>query len=251
MNVINKVFALVEAIAVNAPKPSTPLELALKLGINRATCSRLLKTLLDEGYIIRYSRRQGYLPGPKIVTLYNMAAFQERLLEKARPVINRCASTLKNSVLLAQIHGDKRYVLYHKNGNVNIQIALNYLSFNDIFSTATGLLLASHLSRDEQKTLHRAQKAVGGEFFEATASCSDALAELDKIRRDDFFACQKGNQWIYAFPIYENGSFTAALGISIPRGEYTATYDKKIRRVMHQAAEEISSELSAVVHTIG
>ncbi len=251
IKVVDKIFAVLEAIVMSAPRPSTPQALALRLNINRATCSRLLKILLDSGYIIRYSRKMGYLPGPKILTLSNMAAFEEHLLSKVRPVIDRCSKNLKNSVLISRIYDGQRYVLYHQNGNPDVRIVFTGLSCNDIFSTATGLMLAAHLDKNGQIALHRSQQQSGAEFFDFTADVSDALALLDKIRADKFFACEKNtSQWIYACPVYENGKFTAALGISIPRSEYTAAYDKKIRRVMHEAAQEISSELSTL-HIIG
>lgn len=252
VKVMDKTFAILEGIVQSSPRPSTPLELAERIGINHATCSRLLKGLLDSGYIIRHSRRQGYLPSPRILTLNNMAAFQEHLLSKARPEIDHCAAFLKNSVLIAQLYGGKRYVLYHRNGNPRVLIHLEKLCFDDIFRTATGLLLAAHLPDPERRKLFREQQELRAGFFNALRGEKDAMRYLDSVLEKDCVFCSKDdeNQWIYAWPIYENGTFRAALGLSIPRPEYSASYHRKICKTLKETAEKISAELS-VLHSIG
>ncbi len=247
IKVVDKIFAVLEAIAANSPEPSAPQMLAEQLGINRTTCSRLLKELLDAGYIIRCSRKQGYLPGPRILTLSNISSFQERLLEKARPVVDRCAYELKNSVLISYLHDGNRYVLYHRNGNPGVEVILKGLCYDDIFYTAAGLLLVSHLPEPEQRALHKAKKAAGAGFFPSAEREEDAIRLLKKIREEDFFIVEKnGKQRIYAYPVYENGVFIAVIGICIPANEYSVVYNKKILRTMKKASEEITLELSAL-----
>ena len=50
-NVIDKTFAILEQIVISSPAPMLPTQLADELGLNRATCSRLLKQLMEMGYI--------------------------------------------------------------------------------------------------------------------------------------------------------------------------------------------------------
>ena len=114
-NVIDKTFAILERLVSSSPDPMLPTQLADELGLNRATCSRLLKQLLDMGYILKVSRQQGYIAGPKILTMNNIARFQENYLKYAIPVIDHCAEELQASILTAQIYNGERYILYHKN----------------------------------------------------------------------------------------------------------------------------------------
>ena len=44
-NVIDKAFGILEEIISSSPEPCLPTPLAEKLGLNRATCSRILKQL--------------------------------------------------------------------------------------------------------------------------------------------------------------------------------------------------------------
>ncbi|OQA81873.1 MAG: Pectin degradation repressor protein KdgR [Lentisphaerae bacterium ADurb.Bin242] len=250
IKVMDKTFAILEEIVISSPEPLPPLELSRRLRLNRATCSRLLKLLLDSGYILQVSRQKGYVPGPKILTLSNMAAFRKNLLAVARPVIDRCAEALQNSVQIAQLYNGKRYILYYRNCNPRRVIRLDRLSFDDLFFTATGLMLVAHREPGERMELFRRLKAEGKPFFEEFKNGKTIQKKLDSICGSEFFECRKGIQWIYAFPVFENGVFTATLGVSIPFSEYNDSYRRKIVKLMKEASREISLGVSTL-HSIG
>ena len=242
--VIDKTFSILEEIVRNAPHPVSPTELADMLEINRATCSRLLKVLLDGGYILKVSRQRGYVPGPKILTLSNMAGFQTELLEKSKPQVDRCAEELKKLVLIAQLYGDKRYIIYHRNCDPDQTIRLSCLAFDDLFSTATGLLLLAYCTPEEQKRCFLEQMECGGEFFPEFTNWEYARKKLEEIRSQGYCECAKEWQWIYAYPIFRKGRFCAAFGVSILKSEYTPEYDRQVRALLKKAAGMISNSLS-------
>ena len=90
-NVIEKSFSILERIAGSAPEPLVPSVLAKELDLNRATCSRLLKQLTDMGYLLKVSRLQGYVAGPKLLTLNNIAGFERELLKARRETETVCS----------------------------------------------------------------------------------------------------------------------------------------------------------------
>ena len=242
--VLDKTFGILEAIVKRAPRPVSPMELAEELELNRTTCSRLLKVLLDGGYILKVSRQLGYVPGPKILSMSNMAGFENDLLEKSRPVVNRCAEELKKLVLIAQLYGGKRYIIYHKNCDPCQAIRLEQLAFDDLFATATGLLLLAYSTPAEQKRCFQEQQEIGGEFFPEFSDWEYTKKKLEEIRKQGFFECEKLWQWIYAYPIFRKGQFCAAFGVSILKSEYTPEYNKAVRSYLSEAAQSISNSLS-------
>ena len=244
VNAIDKCFSILEQIVSLAPEPCLPSPLADKLNLNRATCSRLLKQLTDMGYLMKVSRLQGYVPGPKLLTLNNIAGFEQNLLNAARPVIDRSAEVLGCSVLLAKLYGRKRYVLYHRNCAAELNIRISQPCYNDIFCTATGLLLASHLPVEEILACWQEQKKVGAEILPEYRVKKNLIGQLAKISERGYFECGKGFQWIYAYPVFRNGAFYAALGASIHRSKHNQVYHRKICKVLKQAADEISRSLS-------
>ena len=49
---------------------------------------------------------------------------------------------------------------------------------------------------------------------------------------------------IFAVPVVVNGDLVATLGCNIPAAKYTATYSKKVLKILIGAAAELSSALS-------
>lgn len=243
-NVIDKAFGILEEIVSASPDPCLPSPLAEKLGLNRATCSRLLKQLTDTGYLLKVSRRQGYVPGPKLLALHNIAGFERELLDASCPVIDRCAETLNGSVLLARLYGGKRYVLYHRNCSPDLHIRIDRPCYNDLFCTATGLLLTSHLSGEEALKCLREQKTLGAEIMPEYQSEKTLVRKMHEISGRDCLEFGKGIQWIYACPVFRNGAFYAALGASIRRDRHNAVCGRKISNVLKRSAQEISRSLS-------
>ncbi len=249
-NVIDKTFAILEQIVMASPSPMLPTQLAEKLNLNRATCSRLLKQLMDMGYILKVSRQQGYIAGPKLLTMNNIANFQQTFLGIAMPVIDRCAEELQTSVLTAQIYYGKRYVLYHKNCNSDLDIRITRPSYDDIFETATGLLLIASRSGEERIACFRQAKKSDSAFLPGFGNEKTLNQQLDQVIKDGFLISEKEFQWIYAYPVLRDGACIAALGASITKEQYTAAYHKKICKIMKAAAEEISRKLTPK-YTIG
>lgn len=243
VNVLEKAFGILEAVVASTPEPMVPARLAAELDLNRATCSRLLKQLMESGYIVKVSRQQGYAAGPKLLTLNNAARFEHDLLAAAVPVIDRCAEALKCSVLLAQLHQRKRYVLYHRNCS-QLDIRISRPCYDDIFSTATGLVLIAHSEAEEQIACLREQKAARCRIFPGFGSEKTLKTQLRTIAGTEGFDCEAGRQWIYAFPVFRDDRFCAALGASIPRDEHTPAFHRQVRKVLDHAAREISSSLT-------
>lgn len=243
-NVINKTFSILEQVVISSPAPMLPAQLAEKLNLNRATCSRLLKQLLDMGYILKVSRQQGYVPGPKLLTMNNIARFQQDFLNQAVPVIDRCAEELQTSVLTAQLYHGKRYVLYHKNCNRELDIRITQPCYDDIFETATGLLLIANCSEEERFSCFRREKKAGGAFLSGFGNEKTLNGNLDKVKEAGFLVCEKEFQWIYAYPVLRDDVFFAALGASITKEQYSAAYHKRVCKIMKAASEEISRKLT-------
>lgn len=250
VNVIDKAFLILERIAVSAPVPMLPTQIADELNLNRATCSRLLKQLMDMGYLLKVSRQQGYVPGPKFLTMGNLARFQQDFLMIAGPVIDRCAEDLQASVLTAQLYHGKRYVLYHKNLSPELDIRITQPCFDDIFETATGVLLIAHSSAEEQIRCFRDCKRTEHDTLSGFSTEQEMMETLDQVVKQGFVFSKKQYQWVYAYPISRNGAVFAALGASIGVEQHSVSAHERICRVLQDSAAEISRKLTPK-YTIG
>lgn len=249
IKVLDKSFAILEEIIASTPQPLGPLALAKKLGLNRTTCSRILRMLLEAGYIVQVSRQAGYAAGPRIVTLNNMAQYQSRLLTRAIPVVDQLAETVGDSVLISQVCRGKRYVLYHRNCNPAREVRLDRPAYDDLYSTATGVVEMAHLPREEALSLYDAAPPENDRLpeFRTREAAADALAN---IRKQGGYHVVCHRQGILAVPLFANRRYLAALGCSMPESSYTPEHAQNVWDLLRHAASELSDALS-VTNTTG
>ena len=246
IKVLDKTFGILEEIVKATPHPVGPLALANRLGLNRATCSRILKMLLDAGYILKISRQAGYVAGPRILTLANMAGFQSELLRRAVPVVDRTAEATSGAVLLSQVYAGERYVLYLKNRIPDRIIKLAELSFDDVFNTATGVVEAAYLPEEEQRALFDAVDGRDNRVLPDFRDRAKLAAVFASIRREKLYHCLKGELGIFAAPVFSGRRFVAALGCSITRERYAGACIAETAETLGSAAAELSAALSSI-----
>ena len=248
VNAIDKSFLILEKIA-SSELPLTPAQIADELQLNRATCSRILKQLLDMGYAVKVSRQQGYAPGPKLHTMGMICRYSSELLKCAIPVIDRCAAELQSSVLLSKLSGGRRYILYHRNCNPDLHVNISRPCYNDIFGTATGLLLAAYCSKSERMECFKIQQQCGGTFIKEFSNAETLNDMLDKIRQQGYVEMDRGYQWLYAYPVKSGNHIDTAVGMSMLNSQHTPELHRKICRVLAGAAQEIShySEMKFII----
>lgn len=249
VNAIEKAFIILEKIASCGSAALTPAQIADELQLNRATCSRILKQLLDMGYVIKVSRRQGYAAGPRLRTMGNICNYSSQLLKYAIPLVDRCAMELQGSVLISQLCNGRRYVIYHRNCDPEQNITITYPCYDDIFVTATGLLLTAYCSKSERKRCFELQKKYGGIFMDDFSSFEKLNTELDRIRQQGHVEMVRAAQCIYAYPIKCNDQCDTVIGMSILRSRYTAALNAKICRMLEAAVQELShySEMKFII----
>ena len=245
IKVLDKTFSILEEIVRATPHPVSPLEVAERLGLNRATCSRIIKMLLDSGYVIQISRQAGYVAGPRILTLGNMAAFQSVLMKAAVPVIDRTAETLEDSAMISQVWHGERYVLYLTNRNRRKNIRLNHLSYPDIYNTASGAVEMAYRTPEDAMQLYDNMPDSARHWLLPEFQKRDQiLRELGKIRKNGFYHSPRGEIGIFAFPVFSNRRFLASVGCAVDISKYTEEKIPLILSTGKNAAKEISGALS-------
>lgn len=250
IKVLDKIFQVLEVVAAESPNPVTPMQIALKLGMNRPTCSRILGELTERGYLMRVSRQTGYTIGPRSYTFSKMVKYKPSFLDKAIPYVKNCARTLAQSVLICERRDVERYVLHHSNFSpLNIRIA--QLSYTDLLDTATGMVLLSAASRREQERIFEEYRRKGAYMFPEFESFESVVAELERIRRERLYVRDKYRtlQWIAAVPVTKNGVTVAALGVSALSADASMPDRARMVDEIKKTAMLISNELSTIETT--
>lgn len=243
IKVIDKTLKVLETIVSASPCAVTPKKLAQTLDLTVSTVSHILKMLLESGYILQISRQEGYVAGPKLAVLGNIADFEGKLLAAGKPLVDHIAENIQDTVLISRVYGNLRYVLYLKNGNPAREIRVQRAGTRDLFWTATGLAEMAYRPWQEVLTLYRAYPA---KECLPDAADEEALQKLlSRIRKEGFYTTRKRDMGIFAVPVLVDGNFVAALGCNIPASRYTVQHIKKVLKILIGAAAELSSALSA------
>lgn len=242
IKVLDKSFAILETVIIASPQPVRVSELAARFSINAATCTRILRQLLDAGYVHQVSRQSGYTAGPRALAFAQQVVYQQRLLDAARPILEEVSAAEHASLLLCERRGAERYILCHVNGCEQLDIRLNALAWRDLFDTATGLMLTAIASDAERRTLIA---AYGPEAYRLIPAERLPLS-LQEIRVAGGFTTARGNQGIAACVVNCNHLPVAVLGGSLPVAEYLRRGGVQWLNVLRQAAGRISQRISYI-----
>jgi len=247
IKVLDKAFGILEEVVTASPEPVTLAFLADKLQLNKPTCSRIIKELVEAGYLAQVSRQSGYVAGPRAFALGMHTAYEEELREAAAEPLLNCARELGQSVLLAVLYQGVRYILLHHNFNSKMKINLNQLAYNDAFDTATGLVLLAYASDKEFRQARELQPRSGSHLNVNTER--QACDVFERIRREKMFvyAGPEHSFAIISCPVFRDGNFVAALGMSAPHNEFVEdAVCRRMCRMVSDTAAEITRKLSGV-----
>lgn len=248
IKVLDKTFGVLEAVVLASPEPVGLANLAEKLQINKATCSRIIRELVDAGYLQQISRQAGYIAGPRVQAIGMRVGQGNRLIETATPIVYACANRTGQSVLLSTLNQGQRYILIHHNCNPTMRINLSQLSFDDAYVTATGLVLLAYATAEELEMATRLNPPDNSQLLKDAKQSMLTSEFLAKIKAEGRMVYTGPGHYlsIVAFPVFSNGRFVAALGMSAPNTDFR----EDMVKMVEDAANEITAGLSAI-HSLG
>lgn len=242
IKVLDKTFAMMESLALASPGAVRLSELALRHGINRATCSRIMKELCDLGYARQLSRMDGYTIGPRLHGLAGRAIYRPALVNGARPLIDTTARRMRASILLAERCGSYRYILHHRCCNPALNVVFDELAFNDLAETATGVMMLAHSSKEVlQEVLSHC--VVSERLLLRPGEDSANTALLAEISSQGYIVHLFPDQLVMALPLSIGEAGTLALGCSVPSREDSPTRREELLTALQSLTQELVAAL--------
>jgi IclR family acetate operon transcriptional repressor len=105
---VSRALELLDVLGESAPEGVRGQDVARRLGVDPATVSRLLGTLVERGYATRTSDRR-YTVGPRSLRL--ATAWIDNVLQRAAPVLSRIHEIGGDTVYLCQLLGNQAVVV--------------------------------------------------------------------------------------------------------------------------------------------
>lgn len=238
---LDRAFAILEAMA-DAGGVIGLSRLSTDSGLPLATIHRLVRTLVDLGYVRQEPSRQ-YSLGPRLMRLADSST--KRLGTLAHPYMSRVVDALGESVNLAVLDGEE--IVYV----AQVQPSQNFMRmFTEVgrrakpHTTAVGkAMLAAEADQDVLDLLKRTGMVRRTQH--TITDPDEFLADLQRVR-DQGFAVDDGEQELgvrcvaVAVP---DAPRAMALSMSGPLTRMSDDVVAKAAPILHEAAEQISAEL--------
>lgn len=205
MKSLQKTFDLLEYVFLQNGASVTPSEAAEALEINLVTATRILGSLVQRGYLIKVSRKDGYAPGPMIMSLGTRRNSFQRLARAARQPIKELSNQLNRQVNLSVLNENRRVMLcFQLNGNYTEP--WNKFFFNTHYYTGTGRCLLAALDF-----------ATARKLTDEVVTPEELKQELSAIASRGYARFEAENEVVIGHLIQVPGLPAAALGFGVAR----------------------------------
>jgi len=224
------------------PGPRGVSELGRALELPKSTAHRLLASLSRHGLVERDALGR-YRPGIALVALGLGVLEREPLVEASRPVLERTAESLGETIFLSGARAGRLYVLDKQEGTGFLRAAPRVGSEIPAHATAIGKLYLAYAPgelRRPDEPLHR--------FTSATLVDPHKLArEMELVRASGVAVMH--DEWIpglsgVAAPIRLGERLFGAIALAAPTSHFSPATERAFRDGVLAAATEIETRVS-------
>ncbi len=181
---VKNALRLLKCFTVKTPEKRLT-ELANELDLGKSTTSRLLSTLLSEGFVFQDPITHRYRLGQRIVSLYHVMVMSYMdLAEVASPLIERLARETSEALRVAVLEENEVSYIFQKDGSRKEDIVTNVGARTPVHCTSSGKML---LAFQEELALNRILDRPLIKYTSSTLIDPSALKEqLTRIRQQEY-----------------------------------------------------------------
>ena len=241
-----KVLNLLLAFSASSIEMGTT-ELSLKLGMHKSTASRLIKTLVNSGFLQKNPSTKKYLLGSSAYRMGSAAArtLNTRLLAVAHPHLYNLAQKTGESVALEMVSGINIILAAHVEGPSHLRFNFQQGEVVPINVAAGAKAILAFSSADFIESCLQGEFE---QFNERTIVSKEQYRKLLKKVRAEGISYDRGERYVdihaMAVPvIYPDGSPRAAVLIAGPASRLTDPFLKATAPALKEAAKNISRSL--------
>ena len=242
---IKKATKILNVISEGKNLPVSLMRISTETGINKATCSHIISTLVEEGYLKKISHSAGYVIGPGIFSLSRFGRYKDDLVSICHPVMKWLQSKTQATVILAVIEGNHKYTIdYLDPQKIFFSRQLNIMP-DDIFRTATGKIILANMPLKDSYEICRKEF---GDNYESVQIIQDELAKINKKGIVKTYQEQDNHNILgYGAAIFKYSNCVGAIGVAVScfPEEYkdNSIEEENLKTNLLKARDEISRRL--------
>ncbi len=248
---VQKAIKILTVISEQRGEPVPLWKISERTGICKPSCSHIIETLLNEGFLVRISSSKGYVLGPDAYCLCSFDKYGSELIHTSRPVMQYLYKTLGHCVVLAVIEGGTKYIIDYIDDGQFFE-KKSQIRRDDIYRTATGRVILENMRQDEIAAIWDKYGVPSLDEWAEIRSledlfkyCGSADGDVRVVRSVD--EAENVNLG-YAVAIKGKVKCAGAIGIAvkIPKGEekgFVAGEEETIKSLLRKASHLISKKL--------
>ena len=244
IQVIHRALDILELLG-SQPERTFPLgEIAQLLELHRATCSNILKTLVQRGYVERLPARGGYQLGSLASPWQGLAGHDRELSTLAKPILHALSLQLNETSLLGVIRGTRRVTLECAASDRDLQVRSRQV--RSVYETASGRLLLAYLPAEQQEAFLDRVGLPDESVWAKVKSARDLEQALAGIRRKKLARSDSAEHVVgLAVPVWREDRVVASVSVYLPEVRFTSDRREEIISALRDAGEEITRQLDA------
>ena len=245
IQVLNRALGILDFLSRNPQTEYSLATIAEALSLDKGTCTRILKTLLEKGYVQQDAPRGKYRMGYKFYHLIGSPVENEELTKVAREDIDALGRQFNETALLAVVRNDRRVVLYSTVPDRNMMIRTK--QEGNVYAFCAGrVVIANYTQSQLEKLLIRLGLPSEEEWPEIYRSGNpeqNLINALVQIKNNGYDILDDRHGITgFAAPIFKNGHVAGCVGIFLPNdrlGDRT-----RILSALLSCAQTVNQKLS-------
>ncbi|HYF12498.1 MAG TPA: IclR family transcriptional regulator [Actinomycetota bacterium] len=243
---VNRALSALELVADAGELGVT--ELGRRLGVHKATASRLAATLADRGLLERDQQTDRYRLGFGLVRLAGAAMARLDLVSSARAAMDDLAERTHETVTIGVLSGDDVVSVGQVTGTRSI-VSVSWVGKRTpLHTTSTGKVLLAFM--DEEERDRRLAGPLEGATSRSVTSADALRTQLDEVRRRGYAQTLEELEvglTAVAAPVRQgDGKVLAALSVSGPSFRLRPVDLPRVGQQTIEAADAISRRLGFV-----
>lgn len=230
---VERVFSIIEQMC--REEESSVTGLALATGLNKTTVFRFLNTLVGMGYVVKNDKTDMYSLTLKFLRISSKKLASYDIQKQMHSTLQRLSGECSETVHLVERNGNRVvYIDKFESDTNSVRMVSRIGKSLDIFTTAVGKAMLSHLSNVEIKNLwneFQHKKKTPHTITELEVF----MKEIDSIRECGYAVDNEENELevrCVAVAIPDaNGEYRYAISVSAPKNRMT---DEKVDFVSEQ-----------------
>lgn len=243
IQVLERASEILEYLAANRGRNIPLGEISSSLGIHKATCANILKTMKQLGLIQQEDYRSGYTIGDRIYTLAGVSSGRtdRSLIRAVKPIMDSLCKEINENLMLTVIHGTKRIHIYKAQAENDIEAKV--VDEMDPWPATTAKVIVAHYDKEK---LNSFINTVGmpGKAWPEVENRQMLYEKLDEIRNSQFITVINHHFACVVAPIFKNGEVVASLGCYLPDIRLSHGRRENIEKRIVEEAAKASAALS-------